>query len=100
MNSKLQSEHTDALADAFLTLKTREEVYSFFEDLCTIAELKAMSQRFYVAKMLDKKTPYSDIVKETGVSTATISRVNRALNYGADGYRIILERMKSSEDEE
>lgn len=68
--------------------------YNFFEDLCTITELRAMAQRFQVAKMLDEGQIYSDIVKETGASTATISRVNKCLIYGTDGYRMVLDRAK------
>lgn len=92
MNQKLRSSQTDKLAEAFLAMKTKDEMYSLFEDICTIAELKAMSQRFEVAEMLTDGIPYSDIVEKTGVSTATISRVNRALTYGADGYKTAIER--------
>ncbi len=70
-----------------------EECYKFFEDLCTVPELKALSQRLQVAKMLDEQYVYSDIVRETGASTATISRVNRSLEYGCDGYRIVFDRL-------
>ena len=73
-----------------------EECYAFFEDLCTVPELKALSQRLQVAKMLNEHRVYSDIVQETGASTATISRVNRSLNYGSDGYHIIFERLKEN----
>ena len=79
---------------AILALKTKEECYDFFEDLCTIPELKAMSQRLQVAKMLSENRVYSDIVKETGASTATISRVNRSLIYGKDGYEIVFKRLE------
>ncbi len=95
MNQKLRTPQTDKLAEAFLAMQTKEEMYSFFEDLCTIAELKAMSQRFEVAAMLTNGVPYADIVEKTGVSTATISRVNRALNYGADGYKTALKRTEN-----
>ena len=84
------------LIEAILELRDLEEGYDFFEDLCTMTELKSMSQRIVVAKMLRDKRVYSEIVKETGASTATISRVNNALTYGEDGYRIVLERL--SED--
>lgn len=84
------------LFDAILTLKTREECYAFFEDLCTVTELKAISQRYVVATMLNDKRVYSDIVNETGASTATISRVNRSLIYGSDGYAMVFERLKRS----
>ena len=76
-----------------MTLKSKEECYNFFEDLCTIPELKAMAQRLQVAKMLSENRVYSDIVAETGASTATISRVNRSLIYGMDGYSTVFERL-------
>lgn len=94
MNNKLKDEHMDALFKAVLTLENVEECYKFFEDLCTVLELKAMSQRMQVATMLVQKRVYSDIVAETGASTATISRVNRTLNYGSDGYSLVFDRMK------
>ena len=86
MNNKLKDEHMDDLFKAILTLENTEECYAFFEDLCTVLELKAMSQRMQVAKMLVQKKVYSDIVAETGASTATISRVNRSLAFGKGGY--------------
>lgn len=98
MNSKLRDEHIDLLFKAILTLESVDECYDFFEDLCTIKELKALAQRLVVAKMLTEKKVYSDIVNETGVSTATISRVNRSLYYGNDGYRIIFERLKANNE--
>ena len=76
-----------------MSLRTTEECYKFFDDLCTVPELKAMSQRLAVAKMLSMKQVYSDIVAETGASTATISRVNRSLNYGSDGYELVFSRL-------
>ena len=94
MNPKLKDLNVDYLFKAILTLETVEECYSFFDDLCTISELKALSQRLQVARMLSQQKVYSDIVSETGASTATISRVNRSLNYGSDGYRIAFERLK------
>lgn len=94
VNKKLKDEDMDALFRGILTLKTIEECYDFFEDLCTISELHAMVQRFQVARMLDEGRIYSDIVKETGASTATISRVNKCLVYGSDGYRKLLDRLK------
>ncbi len=99
MNSKLKSEATDFLFDAILTLKTKEDCYRFFEDLCTKPEINAMSQRIVVAKMLTEKTVYSEIVKKTGASTATISRVNRSLNEDTDGYMLVFENLglKNSE---
>ena len=89
----------DILFRGILKLQTVEDCYDFFEDLCTIAELRAMVQRFQVARMLDEGRIYSDIVQETGASTATISRVNRSLNYGNDGYEMVFARMKEKEAE-
>lgn len=97
MNSKLKDEHTDSLFDAILLLENREECYNFFEDLCTIAELKALAQRLEVAKMLREKKTYTDICEKTGASTATISRVNRCLVYGADGYNLVLDRLQKKD---
>ena len=94
MNKKLKTEAVDHLFQAILALKSPEECYSFFEDLCTVPELKALSQRLEVAKMLSEGCVYSDIVSKTGASTATISRVNRSLNYGSDGYKVVFERVK------
>lgn len=95
LDEKLRTGQVDDLFDAVLRLKTREEAYKFFEDLCTIAEIKSMAQRWAVARKLDFGETYIDIATETGASTATISRVKRYLEYGADGYRLILDRMKS-----
>ncbi|NLA73818.1 MAG: TrpR-like protein, YerC/YecD [Clostridiales bacterium] len=97
--NKIQSKNADFLFKAILELKTIDECYDFFEDLCTVTELKALSQRIVVAKMLSENRIYSDIVNETGASTATISRVNRSLQYGADGYAVVFDRLKSNEDE-
>ncbi|MDD6159660.1 MAG: YerC/YecD family TrpR-related protein [Oscillospiraceae bacterium] len=83
----------DLLYDAILSLKDRDECRAFFHDLCTMTELKAMSQRIEVARLLDRGLIYSDILSRTGTSSATVSRVNRALQYGADGYRIVLDRL-------
>ena len=94
MNSKLKDLNVEFLFQAVLSLKTMEDCYNFFDDLCTVSELKALSQRLQVAKMLDERKVYSDIVAATGASTATISRVNRSLNYGADGYTTVLPRVK------
>lgn len=93
MNKKLKTESVDSLFDAILTLKTQEDCYKFFEDLCTVNELLSLSQRFDVAKMLREKKTYLEIAEKTGASTATISRVNRALNYGSDGYQTVFERL-------
>ena len=100
MNRKLKDEDMDILFRGILKLQTVEDCYDFFEDLCTIAELRAMVQRFQVARMLDEGRIYSDIVQETGASTATISRVNTSQLYCSDGYRKILERLKEYETEE
>ncbi len=94
MNTKLQDKNLDDLFEAILCLENIEECYDFFEDLCTILELKSLSQRFQVAKLLNEHHVYSDIVTETGASTATISRVNRSINYGSDGYKVVFERME------
>ena len=98
MNSKLKDAHMDELFQGILSLSSVEECYNFFEDLCTITELRAMAQRFQVAKMLDEGQIYSDIVKETGASTATISRVNRSLLYGCGGYDKLLDSMAGETD--
>ena len=93
MNSKIKDDSVDFLFEAILSLKTPEECYAFFEDLCTVPEIKAMSQRLLVAHMLSTKRVYSDIVARTGASTATISRVNRSLHYGCDGYELAFQRI-------
>jgi len=94
MNSKIKTEAVDSLFDAILTLETREECYAFLEDLCTVNELLSLSQRFEVASMLKKKKTYLEIAEKTGASTATISRVNRSLAYGNDGYDLVFGRME------
>ena len=88
MNKKLKTDAVNQLFDAILCLKTNEECYAFFEDLCTVNELLSLSQRFEVASMLRSHKTYLEIAEKTGASTATISRVNRSLNYGNDGYDI------------
>ena len=93
MNKKIKTEAVDSLFDAILSLKTREECYNFFEDLCTVNELLSLSQRFEVASMLKDRKTYLEIAEKTGASTATISRVNRSLNYGNDGYELVFERI-------
>ena len=93
LNSKIKSKDVDFLFDAILQLKTREECYMLFEDLCTVQEMKALSQRLVVAKMLSEGRVYSDIVEATGASTATISRVKRSLEYGCDSYSLVFDRM-------
>lgn len=92
-NSKIKSENMDFLFDCILSLQSMDECYDFFEDLCTVNELQAISQRIVVAKMLSEKRVYSDIVKETGASTATISRVNRSLQFGCNGYEKLFDRV-------
>ena len=94
---ELKNEHTDDLMRAVLELKTVDECYSFFEDLCTISELHSMSQRLAVAMMLSKKCVYTEICEKTGASTATISRVNRCINYGQDGYNLVIKRMNEDD---
>ena len=91
---KLHNESTDLLFKSILTLKNIDECYAFFEDICTIKEIQSIAQRVTVAQMLTEGKVYSDIVSETGASTATISRVNRSLNYGNDGYKIAFERLE------
>lgn len=100
MNKKIHTESVDFLFDAILSLKDREECYTFFEDVCTINEILSLSQRFEVAAMLRQGKTYLDIAEKTGASTATISRVNRSLNYGNDGYDMVFGRIvdKTSTD--
>ena len=93
MNKKIKSETVDRLFDAILSLQKKEECYDFFEDLCTVNELLSLSQRFEVASMLKAHKTYLEIAEKTGASTATISRVNRSLNYGNDGYEMVFERL-------
>ena len=100
MSRKINDPNLDFLFKAVLSLENIDECYDFFEDVCTVQELKALSQRIVVAKMLSEKCVYTDIVNETGASTATISRVNRSLQYGCDGYDKIFERIRESEDEQ
>ena len=97
VNPKLKEPHTDQLFQSVLCLETIDECYQFFEDLCTVGELKALAQRLEVARMLKAGCRYEDIVDTTGASTATISRVKRCLNYGADGYNIVFERLNQSQ---
>ena len=93
MNKKIKTEAVDHLFEAVLTLKSPEECYAFFEDVCTVNELLSLSQRYEVAKMLREKKTYLDIAERTGASTATISRVSRSLNYGNDGYDLVFKRL-------
>lgn len=98
-NPKLKDALTDQLFKAVLLLKDDNECYQFFEDICTISELKALAQRLEVARMLKYGHTYDDIVERTGASTATISRVKRCLHYGADGYKIILDRLEKEDSQ-
>jgi len=93
VGKNIRNQETDRLMDGILLLQNREEAYRFFEDLCTINEMESLSQRFEVAGMLREEQTYHDIAEKTGASTATISRVNRALNYGDDGYDMVLKRL-------
>lgn len=97
MNPKIKTEAVSRLFEAILTLKNVDECYAFFEDVCTINELLSLSQRYEVAQMLREKKTYLEIADKTGASTATISRVNRSLNYGNDGYDLTLGRLKKPE---
>jgi len=97
MNPKIKTEAVDFLFDGILQLKDKDECYKFFEDICTINELLSLSQRFEVAAMLRERKTYLDIAEHTGASTATISRVNRSLNYGNDGYDMVFDRMKKDD---
>ncbi len=93
MSKKIRTEEVDHLFEAILALRDKEECYMFFEDVCTVNELLSFAQRYEVAKMLREKKTYLDIAEKTGASTATISRVNRSLNYGSDGYDLIFDRL-------
>ena len=95
-NKRSNPEHE--LYQAILKLETVEECYNFFMDLCTVPELNAMEQRFEVALLLSDGMLYNDILERTGASSATISRVNRSLNYGTDGYRLVIDRMGNEEE--
>ncbi|MCI9149385.1 MAG: TrpR YerC/YecD [Lachnospiraceae bacterium] len=99
MSKKIRTEAVDHLFEAILSLKDKEECYIFFEDVCTVNELLSLSQRFEVAAMLRAQKTYLDIAEKTGASTATISRVNRSLNYGNDGYDMVFARMNQDKAE-
>ena len=99
MSKELRTEAVDHLFDAILSLQNKEECYTFFEDVCTVNELLSLSQRFEVAKMLRDQKTYLDIAEKTGASTATISRVNRSLNYGNDGYDMVFSRLQDMDKE-
>lgn len=94
MAANIHDALTDQLVKAVLSLKTEDQCYRFFEDICTVSELKALAQRLEVARMLDKGYIYEDIVAKTGASTATISRVKRCLVYGADGYNSVMDILR------
>lgn len=94
MSKNIKTDAVDTLFEAILCLKDKDECYKFFEDICTVNELLSLSQRFEVARMLRQEKTYLDIADKTGASTATISRVNRSLNYGNDGYDMVFARMK------
>ena len=104
MSKKIRTEAVDYLFQAILSLENKEECYTFFEDICTINvctvnELFSLSQRFEVARMLREQKTYLEIAEKTGASTATISRVNRSLNYGNDGYDMVFKRVGLAEEE-
>ena len=98
MNSKIKTPFTDDLFRCILEMRTLDECYQLFEDLCTVHEIQAISQRLAVARMLLEKRTYIDIAERTGASTATISRVNRSLHYGSDGYKMALDRINQKKD--
>ncbi|MBQ6814154.1 MAG: TrpR YerC/YecD [Lachnospiraceae bacterium] len=97
MTKKIRTEEVDHLFEAILTLENKDECYLFFEDVCTVNELLSLAQRYEVAQMLRNKKTYLEIAEKTGASTATISRVNRSLNYGNDGYDMVFKRLNSEE---
>ncbi len=99
MNKRIRKPRNEDMYKAILTLETVDELMKFFDDLCTVAELQAMEQRFQVAVLLNEGMIYNDILERTGASSATISRVNRSLQYGKDGYSVAFERMKAKEEE-
>jgi TrpR-related protein YerC/YecD len=97
MGKTIRTEAVNALFDAILTLETKEECFAFFEDVCTVNEVLSIAQRYSVAKMLKDNHTYLEVANETGASTATISRVNRSLNYGSDGYELVFKRLAKKE---
>lgn len=100
MNKKIKSELVDRLFQCILSMETVEECYQLFEDLCTVNEIQAIAQRMEVAVMLNAKKTYVEIADKTGASTATISRVNRCLHYGTDGYKLAIDRVYGNQTEE
>ncbi len=99
MKRRLQDENIDFLYKAILSLETIDDCYDFFEDLCTVSEIKAMAQRLQVARLLYENKLYVDIIAQTGVSTATISRINRCLHYGSEGYSKVLQKFEQGDSE-
>lgn len=97
MAKPIKNQSTDELFRAILKLESIDECYAFFEDLCTVNELRALSQRMAVAKLLNDNIVYTEIVAKTGASTATITRVNRCLHYGSDGYKLVIDRLSKEE---
>ena len=100
MNKKIRTPQTERVFKAILQLKTIDECCDFFEDICTVNEVMSIAQRFEVAEMLRDNKTYMQIAEKTGASTATISRVNSSLNYGSDGYDLVMNRMKEEEQED
>ena len=98
--SKLKNKEADDLFDAIMSISNRDECYRFFEDLCTVKEIKAMAQRYGVARLLLDRKTYSEIEEVTGASTATISRINRTLQYGAEGYTSVIGRMREAKEKD
>ncbi|MGL4850307.1 MAG: YerC/YecD family TrpR-related protein [Clostridium sp.] len=97
LDLKLKNDEMDLFFNAILELKDIEECYKFFEDVATINEIKSLAQRIQVAQLLKEKNTYTEIIEKTGASTATISRVNRAYNYGTEGYKIVLNRLEEKQ---
>ena len=100
MNKRIKKSRNEEMYKAILTLQTVEEAMKFFDDLCTVSELQAMEQRFQVAQLLNEGLIYNDILEKTGASSATISRVNRSLQYGVDGYAVVFERLRAQNGED
>lgn len=98
MSKFLDKPDSDTLYRAIIALKNEDECRNFFQDLCTVAELKAMEQRMDVAMLLDEGSIYSEILERTGASSATISRVNRCLHYGSGGYKTVIPRLKDRDE--
>lgn len=99
LDERIQSEQIEDLVQAMISLDSREDMYHFFEDVLTIHELQAIAQRLAVARLLKKKVTYQEIAEKTGASTATISRVNRCLSYGAGGYQLVLDKLDNPNKE-